>query len=84
VSGLITLDLTVWRERCRGDRDTGRRDHQEARTSVEAAPELVRLARDQGLSLTCPDGPARQGTGRPVPRSRPRVLKLPQGKTYRG
>ena len=30
VSGLITPDLRVWRERCRDDRDTGRRDHQEA------------------------------------------------------
>ena len=30
VSGLITPDPGVWRERCRDDHDTGRRDHQEA------------------------------------------------------
>jgi uncharacterized protein with HEPN domain len=30
VSGLITLDLRVWRESCRDDRDTERRDKKQA------------------------------------------------------
>ena len=55
---LITLDLRVWRERCRDDRDTGRRDQEEAPSRLLEAQlrELVRLAKEQGLSLTGPDG----------------------------
>jgi putative transposase len=50
---------------CRDDRDTGRRDKKQAAepTAEEAAArELVRLAREQGLSLTGPDGLLKQLT----------------------
>jgi transposase-like protein len=69
------VDLTVfsarradrdgWRGRCRDDRDAAGRDCEEEtkpELSAEAvaARELVRQARDQGLSLTGPDGLLKQ------------------------
>ena len=56
----------AWRERCRDDRDTGRCDRRRSRpepsAEQQAAAELVRLAREQGLSLTGPDGLLKQLT----------------------
>lgn len=52
--------------RCRDDRDSKRSDRtQEAARAVgggEAAAELVRAAKEQGLSLTGPDGLLKQLT----------------------
>jgi hypothetical protein len=56
----------VQRERCRNDRDTRRRASKKNKLepSVEerAAAELVRQAREQGLSLTGPGGLLKQLT----------------------
>jgi hypothetical protein len=64
VSGLITLDLRVWRDRCRDDRDTDGVTHKKPvpTAEAEAARELVRLAREQGLALTGPGGLLKQLT----------------------
>jgi putative transposase len=51
--------------RCREDRDTRRCGEEEADRAVgraQAAVELVRLAKEQGLSLTGPDGLLKQLT----------------------
>ena len=58
--------MSAWRGRCRDDRDTGRGDPKkkkpEPSAEAEAAAELVRLAKEQGLSLTGPDGLLKQLT----------------------
>jgi hypothetical protein len=48
----------AWRERCRDDRDSRGRDEEAAEPTAEekVAEELVARAREQGLSLTGPDG----------------------------
>jgi hypothetical protein len=60
VSGPITPGVMARRERCRDDRDTRRRDEEkdkpEPTAEQKVAEELVRRAREQGLSLTGPMG----------------------------
>ena len=54
------------RERCRDDRDTGRYERKRAKpeptAEQRAAEEMVARAREQGLSLTGPDGLLKQLT----------------------
>jgi len=66
VSGPIALSPVARRERCRDDRDTGRYERKRAKpeptAEQRAAEEVVARAREQGLSLTGPDGLLKQLT----------------------
>jgi hypothetical protein len=74
VSGPITLSLAARRERCRDGRDTrgrGQEDQAEPTAEERAAEEMVRRAREQGLSLTGPDGLLKQLTKTVLETGRP-------------